>query len=259
MSRSEWSRPGRVAILVAAMIGILAVTGCGAGQITQTGEQITAVGGANVGTGTILVRDAQITFGDEVKGGTVHPRGGTAPLQMRIINEGTTGDRLVSASSPVASSVQVTGQAEVPAGQVLLVGGEPTAPVAPAPVGRLPGAAATTTTPATTTPLPATPATTSPATTSPLPATPATTTPLPATSATTSPATTSPATTTPAPAAQAPVEGGERTAQIVLTGLRDDIRAGLTYELVLVFERAGEIRFDIPVGNPQAPREPAAE
>lgn len=224
MSRSEWSRPRGVATLVAAMIGILAVTGCGAGQITQTGEQITAVGGANAGTGTILVRDAQITFGDEAEGGTVYPRGGTAPLQMRIINEGATGDRLVSASSPVASSVQVTGQAEVPAGQVLLVGGEPTAPVAPAPVARVPGAAATTTSPAPTTPAP-----------------------------------TSPATTTPAPAAQAPVEGGERMAQIVLTGLRDDIRAGLTYELVLVFERAGEIRFDIPVGNPQAPREPAAE
>lgn len=48
-------------------------------------------------------------------------------------------------------------------------------------------------------------------------------------------------------------------AQMVLTGLRDDIRTGLTYELVLVFERAGEIRLDVPVGHPQTPREPATE
>ncbi|MGH3565145.1 MAG: hypothetical protein ACRDRH_03745 [Pseudonocardia sp.] len=224
MSRSERSRPRGIAVLVAAMIGILASTGCGAGQITQTGEQITAVGGANAGIGAILVRDAQITFGDKVKGGTVYPRGGTAPLQMRIINEGAIGDRLVSTTSPVASSVQVTGEVAVPGGQVLLVEGEPPPVVAPPPVGGVPGAAATTTSPA----------------------------PI-------SPTTTSPATTNPTPAAQTPVEGGERMAQIVLTGLRDDIRAGLSYELVLVFERAGEIRFDVPVGNPQTPREPAAE
>jgi len=217
------------------MIGTLALTGCGAGQITQTGEQVTAVGGANAGTATILVRDAQIMFGDKIKGGTVYPRGGTAPLQMRIINEGATGDRLVSATSPVASSVQVSGTAEVPGGQVLLVEGEPTPAGTPPPVGGVPGATATSTSPT-----PTSPTSTNPATTSPAP-------------------TTSPASTTSAPAAQAPVEDGERMAQIVFTGLREDIRAGLTYELVLVFERAGEIRFDVPVGNPQTPREPAAE
>ena len=31
--------------------------------------------------------------------------------------------------------------------------------------------------------------------------------------------------------------------------------AGLTYPVVLVFERAGEIRFDVPVANPSEPRE----
>jgi hypothetical protein len=48
---------------------------------------------------------------------------------------------------------------------------------------------------------------------------------------------------------------GTREAQVVLTGLREDVRAGLTYPLVLVFERAGEIRLQIPVANPSEERE----
>lgn len=58
----------------------------------------------------------------------------------------------------------------------------------------------------------------------------------------------------PTPSAAAPV-GAERTAQVVLTGLTSDVRVGLTYPLVLTFERAGQIRLDVPVGNPDTPRE----
>jgi hypothetical protein len=43
----------------------------------------------------------------------------------------------------------------------------------------------------------------------------------------------------------------------VLSGLQEDIRAGLTYPLVLTFERAGEVRLEVPVGNATAPREDA--
>jgi periplasmic copper chaperone A len=65
------------------------------------------------------------------------------------------------------------------------------------------------------------------------------------------------ATAEPTPTATA----GPRTAQITLTGLREPLRHGRTYEVVLVFERAGEVRVPVPVQLPDAPREdePAAE
>ena len=46
-----------------------------------------------------------------------------------------------------------------------------------------------------------------------------------------------------------------RYAQVVLTGLREDIRAGLKYDIVLTFERAGQVRVSLPVGYPGEPRE----
>jgi hypothetical protein len=43
--------------------------------------------------------------------------------------------------------------------------------------------------------------------------------------------------------------------RIVLTGLREEVQAGLSYPLVLRFERAGEVRIDVPVANSTATRE----
>ena len=57
--------------------------------------------------------------------------------------------------------------------------------------------------------------------------------------------------------AAVPEAGEEGTAQVVLTGLKEDIRAGLTYPLVLNFEKAGQITMAVPVGYPDAPREDA--
>ncbi|GAA3230977.1 lipoprotein [Pseudonocardia petroleophila] len=46
---------------------------------------------------------------------------------------------------------------------------------------------------------------------------------------------------------------------LALTGLRVPIRSGLTYPVVLGFERAGELVVDVPVATPDVPREPAAD
>jgi hypothetical protein len=43
----------------------------------------------------------------------------------------------------------------------------------------------------------------------------------------------------------------------VLTGLREDIKAGLSYEIDLTFQRAGQVRVMLPVAFPEQPREPA--
>jgi hypothetical protein len=152
--------------------------------------------------------------------------GGSAPLQMWIVNEGSEIDRLLSASSPAAASVQISGETEVPGGQVLVVEGAPQAATGPAASTPQPGATST-------------------------PAPGATATP---------PGATAPPTATPRPASTPGAIGApgeERVAQMVLVGLREDIRPGLTYPIVLVFERAGEIRFDIPVGRAEEPREDA--
>lgn len=48
-------------------------------------------------------------------------------------------------------------------------------------------------------------------------------------------------------------------ARMTLVGLLDDIRAGGTYEVVLTFERAGELRLQVPVGAASEPREESEE
>lgn len=207
MSRSPRIRPTGAAAVIGVLIGALALTGCGAGQVTQTAQQVAAVGGANAGAAGVVVRNAEIEFAEGAEGAVVYPRGGSAPLRMSIVNTEDTADRLVSASSPAASSVQLSGDLEIPGGRLVAVeGGAPAAVAAPT----------------------ATP------TASAAPGAPQ-------------------ATPTPAPSTADGV--APEGTQIVLTGLREDLQTGLTYPLVLTFERAGEIRLDVPVANPAEPRE----
>ena len=62
----------------------------------------------------------------------------------------------------------------------------------------------------------------------------------------------------PAPAINSVVPG-TRHAQVVLTGLREDIKAGLIYEVDLTFARAGQVRVMLPVGYPAQPRDQPAQ
>lgn len=202
MSRTVRTRPAAprpyIALFAGAMIGALALTGCGAGQIAGTAEQQAAVSGSNSTVGQIAVRDAVIAFGEQVEGGAVYSSGADAPLSMTIVNEGTEADTLVSASSPWASSVEISGVTEIPGGRAIVVQGEA---AEPAPVTRAAGSRAPSAAPTTTAAEPA---------------------------------------------------GGT---QIVLSGLLDDIRAGISYDVTLVFERAGEVVVPVPVGDTEEPRE----
>lgn len=214
-------RRNRAQLVIGALIAAVAVAGCGAGQITQTSRQVAAVEGANATSNQIAVRNAMIEFDEPAHGAAIYPIGGSAPLEMVIVNSGAEVDRLVAASSPVASSVEISGVLRIPGGQALTIEGAPAA--APAPVEAAPATPGATPTP----------------------------TPAPPTSA--------PAAAEPAPAAEpSATEGGSGTGHIVLTGLREDVQAGLTYPLILTFERAGEVRFDVPVANPDSLREDAA-
>lgn len=51
---------------------------------------------------------------------------------------------------------------------------------------------------------------------------------------------------------------GTTTAQITLVGLREPIRAGLSYPVVFTFARAGELRLELTVENPSSAPQPGA-
>lgn len=195
MSRTARERPVRASLLTGVVVATLALTGCGAGQVSNTAGQVAGVQGANAGVGAIVVRDAVISYGEEAEGSAIYSRGSDAPLSMTIVNEGVEGDELVSVTSVWASEVVVTGEAAVPAGRALVVAGGSEASGGEAPAG--------------------------------------------------------------APSA-APASPAAEGTQVVLTGLLDDLRAGLTYEIVLTFEQAGELRLQVPIGGNDAPREAEA-
>jgi copper(I)-binding protein len=254
VSRIQRFRPTGAAVVTGAVIGAMALAGCGAGQITQTSTQVPSIVGANAGNQSVVVRDAHIEFADEAKGANIYPRGGAAPLQMSIVNTGGEPDRLVSASSPAAASVEISGEAEIASGRVLLIEGEPAAAAAPAPASAAPPASGSAR------PTPAGGAPTSGEPSAPgdeiggsgqEPGAPAPGSPGPAAPST--PTAEAPAAAAP-PATASPLPG-QREGQVVLTGLKEDIRAGLTYPVVLNFERAGQITLNVPVGYPSEPRE----
>jgi copper(I)-binding protein len=213
------------AAVAGAVIGAVVLAGCSAGQITQTSRQVTAVDGASANAGTIAVRNAHFALPEDVKTAVAYPRGSSAPLELVIINTGGATDELVSVTSPIAGTGEVTGKRDVPGGRTLVVEGE-----APAAVAATPTAAAGAT----------------PSATAGQPTATPTATPAPTTAAAT-------------PSAEALSPDAAGTAQIVLTGLRDDIKSGITYEVVLNFRNAGPLRLAVPVAGSEAERKDQTE
>jgi hypothetical protein len=100
-------------------LGLAAVlTGCGAGQITQTDTQTASIDGANATVGQIAVRDTYLAFPNNPQG--VYQPGSTARLVVTIVNTGLPDDTLVKAASPGAASVTIDGS---PSGSKLIPGG----------------------------------------------------------------------------------------------------------------------------------------
>ncbi len=244
MSRSV-SSP-RVVFAVGAMVGALSLAGCGAGQITQTSSQASGVGGASANIGQIAVREAAFAFTGNGKTAVVYPLGGTAPLSMTVVNFGGQGDKLTGASSPVAESVKITGDATIASGRLLLVDGEPAGQPAGASAQATPGSGGLRASAApSATPAPGSAA--APASGAPTAA---------ATAGAAAP--TSGAGEAGAPTTAAAV-AGTTTAQVVLTGLKQDLKVGPTYPVVLTFQRAGEVTVQVPVANPSENQGPTGE
>jgi copper(I)-binding protein len=269
------------------MVGALALAGCGAGQITQTSSQASGVGGASANVGQIAIREAAFAFAGDGKTAAIYQEGSEAPLSMTVVNFGGQVDKLTNVSSPVAESGQITGDGTIASGRVLLVEGSPPS----APAAATPGASAQATPGARPSAAPgasaqATPAPGASAQATPAPGASAQATPAPSAEATpalgpTEQASSAPAAganpgSRPAPATAGPeaaataaagaaapssgvVEPGTTTAQVVLTGLKQDLQVGPTYPVVLTFQRAGAVTIQVPVANPSENQGPSGE
>jgi hypothetical protein len=117
-------RTSRVAALLAAPAAAVALlSGCGAGQVNQTGRMVAPVSGveANTKHGLAGLRDVQIKY-NSPEG---YPAGATAPLSLYIANNNP-GTQLV-----LKSVTAVNRQSGAPLGTVVLMGGTPETGVLP--------------------------------------------------------------------------------------------------------------------------------
>ncbi|PZS02717.1 MAG: hypothetical protein DLM56_11235 [Pseudonocardiales bacterium] len=103
---SRCRRAGALAVAGAVAGMVLAgVAGCAAGQVAETANELSAVGGSEGQVGQMALRNVSIAYPPTGK----YEPGGTARLNFALVNEASGTDRLVSVSTPVASSVTGTG------------------------------------------------------------------------------------------------------------------------------------------------------
>jgi copper(I)-binding protein len=95
------SRAALAGLVVAA--GLL-LTGCGAGQISQTAEQQGTVDGVGADIGSLSIRNAAL----EYPNAGFYDAGSTARLRMVITNQGTTSDTLTAVRSDAAGEVTIS-------------------------------------------------------------------------------------------------------------------------------------------------------
>ncbi|MFD3595399.1 hypothetical protein ACFWU5_21960 [Nocardia sp. NPDC058640] len=201
-------RMATVAALAAAA-GI-ALTGCSAGQHTQTSAQAAAINGNHATVGDIALRNVYIVYPEAT---AEHSKGGKAVLALSIINGSeTVTDELTSVSTDLGQ-IKITGPAGDPKFTL-----KPQQTVVVGPAIAKPAAAddhhGTTT---------AAPTTTSAAPTS------------------TSAAPTSAAGDKPS------IDPVKTPATIEITGLAKDIVPGLTYNVTFNFKDAGTVQVSVPV------------
>ena len=113
---------------VAGLVAVLLASGCGAGMRAQTYQQQTEADQTDDAVGKIAVRALSVPAPAQ---GYVHKAGTDVPLRLTLVNQGEA-DKLLSASTPAAQSVQIVGPKPVlevprlgtadPAYQVILKG-----------------------------------------------------------------------------------------------------------------------------------------
>ncbi|WP_433730342.1 hypothetical protein ACQP0C_03080 [Nocardia sp. CA-129566] len=217
MTASTGARRRMVSVAALAAGAALVLSGCGAGQISQTATQVAAVNGNHADIDRISLRNVHIVFpaaGSEY----TNTKGGKAIIALSIINNGeTVTDELTSINTDLGT-VKITPPAGDPAFRIA-----PQQTVVAA--SSAPGAAAKSDEHG------ATPSTT---------ATP---------SATATPSTTAKADQHGAGPAgdKATADAEKKPGLIEITGLTRDITPGLTYPVTFNFKQNGTVTVQVPV------------
>lgn len=111
MTRTSARLGRQAALLVVAGLGLAGLlTGCSAGQLTQTDTQVPAVPGTNASVGQVALRDLLVPFEKEEG----FAAGSTVPLSVRLFNAGNKPDELTAVTSSAAKSVVLTTPAGSP-------------------------------------------------------------------------------------------------------------------------------------------------
>ena len=118
--RDSKRRSARVAALAAAgLIGVVALAGCGAGQVSQTAMQESAVDGNAAVINNVALRNVRI---QALQTGDFLRPGATVDLTPVVVNQSPdAADKLVGITTDIGN-VTVTGNPTLPAGGVLFIG-----------------------------------------------------------------------------------------------------------------------------------------
>ncbi len=241
MGRAE--QKSRLAVVVALATGLaLAAAGCSAGQITQTDTQVAVVDGASGDVGSIAVRNAQFAFpvsGHEYKAGE------EAAVVVTIVNNGTSADKLLSVTGDLGSATL--------GGDVDL---EPKTAIASLfeELDRSSSAKSTPSVTATSTPSgssSASPSSSSSPSSSVTPSSGAGESSATGSSTPSGSATASSPPSASASSSAAPSKPGKVNIVVKLTG---ELRPGNTTKVTFLFEKAGPITLELPIGADPKPR-----
>lgn len=121
----------RARAALGAALAVSAVTllsACSAGQVGTNASTASGVNGAVVHVGELSVLDATIAYppGPSITnpkgGGGSYKVGESADLSFTIANAGVQTDKLVSISSPAASTVKLKGALTIPGGTTIVAG-----------------------------------------------------------------------------------------------------------------------------------------
>ncbi|MFI9631377.1 hypothetical protein ACIHAX_01670 [Nocardia sp. NPDC051929] len=208
------ARRRMVTVAALAAGAAIALSGCGAGQIAQTAEQVAAVNGNHADVGRIALRNVHIVYPSE---GTAYnnAKGGKALIALSIINNGeSVPDELTSITTDLGT-VKIT-----PASgkSVVELAPQQTVVAASQPVKR--EAASTTTSAAPTTS---------------------------AGAPTSAPRSAAPTTTAESHGSPATEDPEANPILIEITGLTKDIAPGLTYNVSFNFKQNGTVQVQVPV------------
>ncbi|MFI5780043.1 hypothetical protein [Nocardia sp. NPDC051570] len=207
------SKARRHVVTVAALAAgaVLALSGCGAGQISQTAHQVAAVNGNSANVGKVALRNVRLLLPPSEEYNNA--KGGKAVLAFSAINGGAAeSDELTSITSDLGTVKITPANPQLPPGRTVVA-------AAPQPGAH---AAATTSSAA---------ATSSAAPTS---------APAPSTAAS------STATAKPAEGAES-ADPAAHPLLVEITGLSKDITPGLTYQVTFNFKDAGTVAVNVPV------------